>query len=81
MRRYEDKKKEIVIVRECVEASCGMCGRKAEYPEQIDHNAGFEYCSMGVAQGTLCMSSSIDSERDVELLRVCHMANGRDFVW
>ncbi|MHC4647014.1 MAG: hypothetical protein ACYTBJ_16075 [Planctomycetota bacterium] len=36
MRQYKDKEKEVVISRECIEAACDMCGRKADYPEDID---------------------------------------------
>ena len=84
MKRYEDKEVEIVTVRECVEASCDMCGRKAEFPDQT---AMFSYCVVGVDGGELRISQTIDGDYDTESIDLCYkcgeliIKNVRSGVW
>lgn len=71
MREYEDKEKEIVTRRECVKASCDMCGREAEMPESIENFGGFEWGGAGSSGGIVEAKFFIDGDSDIEKVDLC----------
>ena len=67
-KRYEDKEKEIVKSRECVELKCDMCGIPAEYP----HIEAWEWGGAGHASGKIEYFYFIDGDMDQEEYDLCY---------
>ena len=70
MKRYEDRKKEVVTARECVKVVCDMCGRVAEHPE-VD-SAPFEWGGIGYSGGELLAEYRIEGEYNSSKVDLCY---------
>jgi len=68
MKKYEDQDVRIVSKTVCVEHSCDVCGRKAEFPD----SGLFEWGGVGVSRAELFASYSIDADHEETKIDLCY---------
>ena len=68
MKRYENKKTEVVTKRECVFLSCDLCGRKADHLEC----EGWTWGGAGTASGELKWQYTTEDDWAPNELGLCY---------
>ncbi len=68
-RRYKNIEKGVITERECVNLTCDLCGREAEYPDS--GQGAWEWGFVGMGSGELNWNRTIDGDYDTETVDLC----------
>lgn len=68
-RRWKTFDRIVVTDQRCVNLTCDMCGREAEYPNS--GKGAWEWGSVGSGSGELSWQHSIDGDYDTETVDLC----------